>query len=272
MNLDKQLYEELLQEHPELKESNVDIKEIISLMKLMNPDLVPDQNYKNELKQRLDTIANYNPQKSWGIVWFLKYFVPVFSFAFAVFWFVYFSDEFKSKTIIETWSTQSIQRVSESIAPAAMMMLSDMADEDMLEKQPDISSKQTKSVATIKTRWAISESNTDNDQINIPSDSVENIPDEVLEEVMPMMFSMDSLMEDSIENDEIPESENIESMWIMSMEDESIVEDLFFEICGEYKGLITSLEDERICILENKNCNESDYQENKCFESINVTN
>jgi hypothetical protein len=64
MNSEKKLYEELLLEHPELKESKVDIKEVISLMKQMNPDIVPDQNYKNELKQRLDVIANYNPQKT----------------------------------------------------------------------------------------------------------------------------------------------------------------------------------------------------------------
>jgi hypothetical protein len=64
MNSEKKLYEELLLEHPELKESKVDIKEVISLMKQMNPDIVPDQNYKNELKQRLDAIAKYNPQKS----------------------------------------------------------------------------------------------------------------------------------------------------------------------------------------------------------------
>ena len=51
MNSEKKLYEELLLEHPELKESKVDIKEVISLMKQMNPDIVPDQNYKNELKR-----------------------------------------------------------------------------------------------------------------------------------------------------------------------------------------------------------------------------
>jgi hypothetical protein len=275
MNSEKKLYEELLLEHPELKESKVDIKEVISLMKQMNPDIVPDQNYKNELKQRLDAIAKYNPQKSWGILWFLKFFLPVFSFGFAVFWFVYFSDEFQSKTNVETWLIESIQSDTESIAPAAMMMLSDMADEDMLESEPESSKMQSKSIATMKTRWAIVENNITNDQVNISTDSIDNISDEVLEDVMPMMFSMDSMMEDSTMNENIPESEAVESMWIMSMESESIIiiEDIFFDICWEYNGLIKVLEDwNRTCILEDKNCYESDYQEKKCFEIINVTN
>jgi hypothetical protein len=63
MNSQKKLYDELLKQHPELKESNVDIQEVISLMQELNPDIVADQDYKDALKQRLDTIANYSPQK-----------------------------------------------------------------------------------------------------------------------------------------------------------------------------------------------------------------
>lgn len=265
MNSEKKLYEELLLEHPELKESHADIKEVISLMQELNPDIVPDQHYKNELKQRLDTIANYNPNKSYGIFWFLKYLIPVFSFGFAVFWFVYFSDEFKTETNIETWSIESIQSNTESIAPAAMMMLSDLVDEDMLEKQPEN--------ARMKMRWSMSEDiNTSKESRS--SDSWDVISDEVLEEVVPMMFSMDSMMEDSNIDEGISELESMESMWIMSMQSESIIiEDIFFDICWEYNGLIKVLEDwDRSCILEDKNCYESSYQEDKCFESLNVTN
>ena len=67
MNSQKKIYDELLKEHPELKESNVDIPEVISLMQELNPDIVANQDYKDTLKQRLDTIANYNPKKSSNI-------------------------------------------------------------------------------------------------------------------------------------------------------------------------------------------------------------
>jgi hypothetical protein len=67
MNSEKQLYEELLKEHPELKESKIDILEVITLMKQVNPDIVADADYRASLKERLDTIAQYNPQKSNGI-------------------------------------------------------------------------------------------------------------------------------------------------------------------------------------------------------------
>jgi hypothetical protein len=63
MNSPNKLYEELLKEHPELKNSQEDIPEIISSLQKLNPTVQIDQNFKLSLKKRLDTIANYNPSK-----------------------------------------------------------------------------------------------------------------------------------------------------------------------------------------------------------------
>jgi hypothetical protein len=86
---------------------------------------------------------------------------------------------------------------------------------------------------------------------------------------MPMMFSMDSMMEDESVNEEM---ESLEFSWMTEMLDSSELQDIFSDICWEFNGLIKVLEDNsRTCILEDKNCYEVDYIEKKCFESINVT-
>lgn len=248
MNSEKKLYEELLLEHPELKESQVDIQEVISLMKKMNPYIVPDQNYKNELKQRLDTIANYNPQKSHGFMWFLKYLIPVFSFGFAVFGFVYFSDEFKS----------DIKTEIENIAPASMMMLSESPDPENIN---------------LRSQWRmlmksglVDDTENTKESENISDD----MWDDILDEMMPMMFSMDEVMLDSPENTSFHESDDTNEIWsmnVMSINEQWEIEDIFFEICWEYNGLIKVLEDwVRACILEDKNCYEDTYEEWECFK------
>ncbi len=274
MNSQKKIYDELFKEHPELKESNVDIPGVISLMQELNPDIVADQDYKNTLKQRLDTIAKYNPQKWNSIFWFLKYFIPVFSFWFAVFWFVYFSDEFKpeSQKIDSQVQLRSVapEGISES-SPSEMMMLSDMADEQMLHKEPVAAQTSMKSKSLMTTR-NIPTNNNLNTEPESTGMADDNISDEVLEEVMPRMFSMDSMMEDESVNDKNEQLESLEFSWMAIMSEEEIIEDIFADICWEYNGLIKVLEDNsRTCILENKNCYETDYIEKKCFESINVT-
>lgn len=274
MNSQKKLYDELLKEHPELKESNVDIPEVISLMQELNPDIVANQDYKDTLKQRLDTIANYNPKKSSNIFWFLKYFIPVFSFGFAVFGFVYFSDDFQPQPIKSDSHIQSksIQQASvPENAPAEMMMLSDMAESDMLDEAPISAQASMKSKSLRTTRNMTVSDNQATDSENIINDNKE-ISDELLDEVMPMMFSMDSMLSDESDNGFTEESENLEIMWMTESSVEEKIEDTFSDICWEYNGLISILEDEiRTCILENKNCDETDYIEKKCFESINVT-
>jgi len=64
MNSIDKLYDELLQEHPELKNSKVDIKQAVTYMKEANPTVVANVEFKNNLKQRIDAIASYDPQKT----------------------------------------------------------------------------------------------------------------------------------------------------------------------------------------------------------------
>ena len=248
MNSEKKLYEELLQEHPELKESQVDIQEVISLMKKMNPDITPDQHYKNELKQRLEAISNYNPQKNHSFVWFLKYLIPVFSFGFAVFGFVYFSDEFKSET----------NREEQDISSASMMISSQNPEPENVN---------------LRSQWRmLMKSGIPEDSQNSidPENISEDMWDDLVSEMMPMMFSMDEAMLDSPENTSFNESDDtneILSMDIMSMDIQLEVEDIFFDICWEYNGVIQVLEDwDRTCVLENKNCYEDTYEESECFK------
>ena len=247
MNSEKKLYEELLQEHPELKESEVDIMEVITLMKKMNPDITPDQDYKNALKQRLDAIVNYNPQKSHSFIWFLKYVIPVFSFGFAVFWFVYFSDEFKADTIDET----------PKIAAASMMMSTEDSNEPQLK---------TRNLSSDSRMLLEGEENTNNQENLGWENTSEDMWDNVLDEMMSMMFSMDEVMEDSPENININESEEWHEMRIMSMDTQEFIQDLFADICWEHNWLLQILEDgERVCILEEKNCYETTYEAEECF-------
>lgn len=227
MNSQKQLYEELIKEHPELKESKVDIQEVITLMQEINPEIVVDEEYKSLLKNRLDTIAQYNPQKSSGILWFLKYFVPVFSFGFAVFWFIYFSEDFNS--------------------------------EKKLEQNSDIESIQI----NFTELWT-------EDLNDIDSSNIQNIS----EKSNSVIYWRESNAESTLLSDDLPISQDIESssmMRINTFSEQKI--NSFEENCAEYDGLFKIMEDaDKVCILENKNCYESDYLENNCFETINVTN
>ena len=255
MNSQKKLYDELLKEHPELKDSHVDISEVISLMQELNPDIVADQDYKDALKQRLETIANYSPQKSNSIFWFLKYFIPVFSFWFAVFWFLYFSDEFQSEqknmdTQIQ-FKTMQIKSVPEN-----------MQDENVIlwDEQPANSSFSSR--MSLKSIWEENDMNWDN---KIQEDTT--VSQDLSDEVQPMMFSMDVMIEDESNNNE---QMQVEVKKAEVFETKSLkIEDTFADMCWEYNGLLVVLEDNsRTCILEDKNCDEVDYIDTECFYVI----
>jgi hypothetical protein len=146
-----------------------------------------------------------------------------------------------------------------------------MADDSMLENNPESIEINSEPLALMKmSRWSdssdISQKSLKGSNIESSNIQPDNIPEDLLEESMPMMFTMDSIMEDSQEIDENNESITIESMWLIEMQDEWEILDIFLWICWEYNGLIKVLEDgDRTCILENKNCLESTYLETECF-------
>jgi hypothetical protein len=114
MNSPNKLYEELLKEHPELKNSQENIPEIILSLQELNPAVQIDQNFKLSLKKRLDSIAQYNPSKKSWYFGFLKYFVPVFTFWFVIFGFVYFSQDFKQPVQQEIWWFQPLETLDQN--------------------------------------------------------------------------------------------------------------------------------------------------------------
>jgi hypothetical protein len=83
-----------------------------------------------------------------------------------------------------------------------MMMLSDMAESDMLHDEPVPAHASMKSKSLMMTRNTPISDNSSTESKKIVNNN-ENISDEVLEEVMPMMFSMDSMMEDESVNEEM---------------------------------------------------------------------
>jgi hypothetical protein len=134
MNSPNKLYEELLKEHPELKNSQEDIPKIISSLQKLNPTVKIDDDFKINLKKRLDTIAHYNPSRSSWYFGFLKYFVPVFTFWFAIFGFVYFSQDFKEPVQQEIWwfesellmiNSDGLNNIQQS-EPESIMQMSDI--------------------------------------------------------------------------------------------------------------------------------------------------
>jgi hypothetical protein len=153
-----------------------------------------------------------------------------------------------------------------------------MDDDRMLENNPESIEIYTEPVGLMKmSRWSrpsdINQQSLKWNAIESKSIKYDDIPEDILEESIPMMFWLDSIMEDSSLSDYLSESENMESMWIISMGNEEELIDLFFDLCWKYNWFIKILENrDRSCILEDKNCDESDYQKNKCFELINVTN
>lgn len=93
MNSDKKIYEQLLKYHPEFKDSKEDIKQAISHLQKVNPDIKVNQVFADKLKDKLQNIAEYQSEKKKTWLWFLSFLIPVFSFWFAVFWFWYLSDD-----------------------------------------------------------------------------------------------------------------------------------------------------------------------------------
>jgi hypothetical protein len=63
MNSDKKIYEQLLKYHPEFKDSKEDIKQAISHLQKVNPDIKVNQVFADKLKDKLQNIAEYQSEK-----------------------------------------------------------------------------------------------------------------------------------------------------------------------------------------------------------------
>lgn len=93
MNSEKKLYEELVKYHPEFKDSQEDIKKVVSALVEMNPQIRIDQQFSDQLKNKLLSVADYKQPKKSGMFKFFAVLVPMFSLGFAVFWFWYLQDD-----------------------------------------------------------------------------------------------------------------------------------------------------------------------------------
>jgi hypothetical protein len=85
MNSEKKLYEELVKYHPEFKDSQEDIKKVVSALVEMNPQIRIDQQFSDQLKNKLLSVADYKQPKKSGMFKFFAVLVPMFSLGFAVF-------------------------------------------------------------------------------------------------------------------------------------------------------------------------------------------
>jgi hypothetical protein len=90
-----------------------------------------------------------------------------------------------------------------------MMMLSDMADEEMLHEEPVPAQAQMKTKSLMNSKSLPVNDDLDNQPENIVNND-ESISQDLLEEAMPMMFSMDSIMEDESINEVNEEMESLE--------------------------------------------------------------
>ena len=69
MNSEKEFMHELLENHPEFKQSEWKIQDIVQQMKQVNPDISANHKYKTQLRSRLMSVADYNPTQSNKTFW-----------------------------------------------------------------------------------------------------------------------------------------------------------------------------------------------------------
>lgn len=328
MQSTNKLYKELLKEHPELKNSQENIQEIILSLQKINPNILIDEDFKLHLRQRLNTIAKYNPSKHTWYFSRLKYFIPVFTFWFAIFGFLYFSQDFEQPLQQEIWwfetqmfmSDSDDEKNIQSNQNEGIIQMSDIKSLEMLDKSNETleSSNATIEWSSISIQENSITQDTENsdgavqsnmvelmiqkteptglkvdehvsDTQSLPDKTTDDFSDELWDEIESMLFSFptsesdddkgawlwedwtDQIVEeifqdlsDSIEEESVSESIEIGSSAMkMMISDEEI--DQFKNRCLDSNWLIKDLpERERICILENTSCLESDYNQEEC--------
>ncbi|MCP4523763.1 MAG: hypothetical protein GY828_06130 [Candidatus Gracilibacteria bacterium] len=250
MDSTKKLYEELLKEHPELKNSEKDIQQAIGYLQESNPNITVDEIFKQDLKENVLHVANYNPIKSQGKISWLLYLVPTMSFGFAIFGFMYFSEEFQPEKQLEitevalTNQELSLPKISEITSQSDdnqseigttqfkikksddsfSMSISKQTEKALLpnEESPEpvkIKSPENRDIQNLKSEKMFIPENTSTDDIHVVEDNDDQINER---EMAPAGIMMDQMSIETFSDD--GEDDSIGISVTEDLEDNSILE------------------------------------------------
>lgn len=286
MNSEKNIYEELLKEHPELKDSEMNIQEIVTTLKKINPEIIPDETFKQSLKNRLEHIHSYKYQKKNWFLNYLQFIIPVFTFWFAIFWFMYFSNttehdiqKINMQSEWQEYKVQDVQLKSIQIYSEPKNTAEENKSSEIQTETTSITESDESQNIDMKksTRWLPIQKTNQQENIDVPvqwipenkwdmseNQDINNTSDEPMMIQSSMMMWAESYSEDSSED------MNTESFSSDMMIEESEWQwwyiYSFSEICWEYNWVIKIWENnENICIYNGISCSEWDFDEWKCM-------
>ncbi|MCP4523182.1 MAG: hypothetical protein GY828_03105 [Candidatus Gracilibacteria bacterium] len=291
MDSNQKLYEELLKEHPELKNSEKDIKQVIGYLQELNPNITVDEIFKQDLKDNVLHVANYNPIKSQGKISWLLYLVPTMCFGFAIFGFMYFSEDFQPERQLEI---TEIELINQELSLPTISEITSQEDDSEAdigraqfkgEESPEpvkIKSPENGNIQELRIERILSPENTDEDDMQVVKDNDDQINER---EIAPAGIMMDQMsIETFSEGKKDVEEDSEENSTMEKLEDNSIIEmfieldeteekdkiDISFEsFCEDLQGEFIQRENEveKYCKKDEKICTEEEYKKSECFDS-----
>ncbi len=135
---------ELQKENSEIKISKEQIESSFEGFSVLSESMKPTDNYKNSLKSRISAISQYSAREKLEKKNYFKFFIPVFSFWFAIFGVFFFVNDFSAPTQNESeftpysMVTESEDQISDDMAMWALMHIDDASEVEDTDVHPEM--------------------------------------------------------------------------------------------------------------------------------------
>ena len=223
---------ELQKENSELNISKEKLDKTFEGFSVLSESMKPTEQFKGSLKSRLSAMSQYSVSEKYEKKNYLKFFIPVFSFWFAVFWIFYFIDDFSAPVQDEA----EFAPYSISLEETADLPMWDLENTKEFSWEPDVQDSETlstwdknsKTTPILKSTPVPNLKNLDTHVSEVWITENTHIESRKNNEVTPaavMSVLSDVPMDDSNElpNDEVDVSGDLK-MWFMWVQNHEILE------------------------------------------------
>lgn len=261
------IIDEIIENIPDLEKDKVVLEKTINFLDENKPEIKIDKDFKMSLKSRIDWLVSI---KSWSKSKFTMFAIPVFSFVFAIWWFMfYFKDliflvpDNNSSFIWTDWENIKIGEIEE------VWKILDNEINSLLEEKNNSANISSENISSRSLMMWTRSINSRDELIQEPeslNDSGVNILSDVIDEEP--TISLDSEM--NISSDESIETFSISSepMLLESvyLEEKELT---FWEYCSEIWWDLSREWAIETCTLEDKKCSSDTFESWVCeFEEI----
>lgn len=252
----KEILKEIIENNPELKKDEAKIEKAINLLNENNPKIYASIEFKNNLKEKIKNLINL---KEWKKTRFSFFAIPVFSFLFAIWWFMYYFSDVDFFWKSEDFRLQKFEKISEKNFVNEELNEIDEIFEEVLNEE------EIRTTSSIMMKWSRNiepESSQINSDIEPNLEEIEIFSDEIFEDITNYseMFDIESF-DGSSDIKWFEESTDVEIQPMMMRANFMPIEEVDFKTFCENQiwELIWSWETEK-CIVDKKECLISDYQ------------